>query len=101
MRNQCESFLPLCFSEIIGAAPWLRVGASCGPLGRVEIRPPDTRPTFHDLQAIQVLRPVSSHDVWVPWRGPRVRIARLQLDRRHQDQGGELCVEVRTLNALL
>ena len=72
------------------------VGQSTWGWGEIEIRPSDTRTPFHDLQNIQVLRPFPSHDIWIPRGGPSLHIARRQPDRRHKDEEGELCVEVRT-----
>ena len=61
----------------------------------VEIRPSDTGASLHDIQAIQILRLVSSFDLWISRRGPGFHITRCQLDRHHEDEDRELCVEVR------
>ena len=83
----------------IKVCPFKLIGGSSANqpgVGGIEIRPSDTRTPFHYLQNIQVLRPFPPHDIWIPWRGPSLHIARRQSDRRHQDEEGELCVEVRT-----
>ena len=78
---------------------WLIVGGASGRSisigGEVEIRPSDTRASLHDIQAIQILRLVSSFDLWISRRGPGFHITRCQLDRHHEDEDRELCVEVR------
>lgn len=77
---------------------WLTVGGAFWSIllgGEVEIRPSDTRASLHDIQAIQILRLVSSFDLWISRRGPGFYITRCQLDRHHEDEERELCVEVR------
>jgi hypothetical protein len=60
-----------------------------------EIRPSDTRAPLHDVQTIQILRLVSSYELWISWRGTGFDITRRQPDRYHEDEERELCVEVR------
>ncbi len=60
-----------------------------------EIRPSDTRASLHDIQTIQILRLVSSYDLWFSWRGTGFDITRLQPDRCHEGEERELCMEVR------